>query len=494
MKLKFNVLILCISFIKMSDAQVRPSRLSFEINAGIPIAISSIPPGISTYGGIGLRYNITTALSLQTSFNIGMLRGSQSVLNIAFSERSQNYTKYHNTFYQYALRGQLNLERVFRLRAIMKKVNPYLTAGIGYTGTTGIEAERADGRLRKYDNIEFWTVQAGVAFRYYLNPTLDLNIGSELNLTQTAFLDGIPLDGRNDHFILTYVGINVKIGAKKKNQHIEWVNKVYRSKKPHKTKEDPEDLHSDQELTADEPDPVYADSLIAETPSARDSAAAAASLKDSELAGKAALEDAANNANVATGMPKGTAGAAKTGTTVAAGTVKGIKKGVKGAAATGAIRSGSLANKGTSVIMLASGSTKETRTGRTSINIKNKGAITANGEAGMNGRPGSTAPVVRINAPVDPKAPTLNIVENISKPLATYNVIVGAFGKSRNAYRFRNRLRNQGYQSAIFRSDINSQIMRVCIYSTNNQEIALKQLEKARAEVEPGAWIHVYRK
>jgi cell division septation protein DedD len=126
-------------------------------------------------------------------------------------------------------------------------------------------------------------------------------------------------------------------------------------------------------------------------------------------------------------------------------------------------------------------------------------ALAEHRTAGVTGAsllPNSPAPrpVVKIDAPADPKAPTLNFIEGIQKPVSSYNVIVGAFRKSKNAYNFRNKMRRLGYQAAIFRSDIDSKILRVCIYSTNNQEVALKQVEKARAEVVQGAWVHVFTK
>lgn len=550
--------------------KLKPSRLSVEANAGIPIIISSVTPALATYGGVGIRYSLSAALSVQTSFNIGIMRGAQNVAAADVAEEQKNYVKYHNSFIQYTLRGQINLERVFKLRASMRKLNPFLTGGIGYTGTMGIEAERSDGRLRKYTDIDFWTVQTGIVVRYYLNPTLDLNIGSELNLTQTKFLDGIPLDDRFDHFVMTYVGINVKIGTKRRNQHIEWINHSRRNRVPSQKKDDPDDHRPNLVLKADDPDQEHADSFL-EAKIAEQNAAKKA------LAEKQAAAAAANaggkspelNTPTTPAPTQGTpAGNTVDGAFAGAKSALGIKRGANAVASTSGIAAPATGSMTTGADMAgtpASGTTvgragDKTTTGaaitpgmagaagrKTASHVQhtgtamagNKLALTGKTASGIlataataTGKNGSTASrsassqrsqtvasgksnvgtagkdavtgtytasplatsLAKVHTPVDPHAPTLNFIEGVTPPGSSYNVIVGAFRKSKNAYAFRNKMRKMGYQCAIFRSDIDSRIMRVCVYSTNNKEIAVKQLEKARAEVEKGSWVHVYTK
>ena len=50
-----------------------------------------------------------------------------------------NYKSYLPRFYNYAISGQLNLERVLDLRSIklFRRMNPYLVGGIGYTSPSG---------------------------------------------------------------------------------------------------------------------------------------------------------------------------------------------------------------------------------------------------------------------------------------------------------------------------------------------------------------------
>jgi hypothetical protein len=502
MNFKLHIVTVLLIFTMGASGQqtLKPSRLSCEMNAGVPVIISSVTPALATYGGAGIRYNLTAAISVQAAFNLGIMRGAQNVNATTAAEQQQSYTKYHNTFYQYTLRGQLNLERVFKLRASLKRINPYITGGVGYTGTMGIEAERNDGRLRKYNDINFWTVQTGIVIRYYLNPVLDLNIGSELNLTQTKFLDGIPLDNRFDHFVMTYVGVNIKIGAKKQNQHIEWSNKPHRNKVSPKKKDDSDDKTSAQVLTEDEPDEVHADSLMAEESDpdkaaekvSKDKPASADSEQQTSIPlpvvptkeAFAAARSVAGPKNLSASVVASTSGIAapaakdkKTGTSVAATTTAKAKAGKAASAKT---------TTGT-----ATAGTKTNRAAGVNNNTRNNGMTAA-----ITARPYALpiAPIVRVSAPVDPKAPTLNFIEGIARPVSSYNVIVGAFRKSKNAYAFRDKMRKMGYQCAIFRSDINSQILRVCIYSTNDKAIALKQLEKARVEIEKGAWVHVYYK
>jgi hypothetical protein len=114
--------------------------------------------------------------------------------------------------------------------SLFEYINPFLTFGAGYMHCRNISAERVDGRVRSYDNINFWIVQCGAVVRCYVNPMLDVNVGTELNLTQTYFLDAIPVDFRYDHFMVTYLGVSYKIGAKQKRDHLDW-NTVYITRK-----------------------------------------------------------------------------------------------------------------------------------------------------------------------------------------------------------------------------------------------------------------------
>ena len=63
MKRILSTLYFCLFFVYASIGQ--NTRFSFDLTGGIPIAIASIPSGISTYGSLGIRYSITKDISVQ---------------------------------------------------------------------------------------------------------------------------------------------------------------------------------------------------------------------------------------------------------------------------------------------------------------------------------------------------------------------------------------------------------------------------------------------
>lgn len=369
------VCLLCISV----RAQQNATRLRLDMNAGIPMVIGSIPFSVSTYGGVGARYNVTKTFSAQLSFNIGTIRGKQSVrYSEAVEEKNGSYTKFRNDFYQYTLKGCVNLENLFKLRTFtgkFKKINPYLTGGIGYTGTFGIVAERYDGRLRSYDNIEFWTVQCGAHVAYLINPSLDLNIGTDINLTQTYFLDGIPMDNKYDHLLMVYVGMSIKLGATKTKPHIEWSRNRVRNVSPKKKPDPRVDIYAIHDLPPN--DSTYIASLSG------------------------------------AGIP----------------------------------------------------------------------AVVTKME---------TIETQRIDDnPVHGNGVFIDAKNGAIKPDVKYNIIVGAFRNKQYAAGYSQKLSAQGFLPVMFKSDINADITRVCIYSTDNRDAAMEMLMKARLEVDKGAWLYV---
>jgi hypothetical protein len=204
-------------------AQNSPARFSAEVNAGVPVLFASIPSSLSTYAGAGIRYNITRAVSVQLSLNGGFMHGAQPAKHPLVTEDiADNYIKYSNTFAEYTLRSQISLKPLIGYDVQpLRRINPFVTIGAGYTWAPSIRSEKIDGRIRNYDRNTFWTTQYGVAVRYYLNHSVDLNAGMEFNVTQTNFLDGIPMDGQMDHYLTTYVGVSYKIASRFRG-HIEW--------------------------------------------------------------------------------------------------------------------------------------------------------------------------------------------------------------------------------------------------------------------------------
>lgn len=492
LKLYFTILLFCT--ISLCYAQVRPTRVAFEINGGIPVMFASIAPAFSTFGGVGFRYSFTPSLSLQTSFNAGTLRGAQTVnTEQAQIESPASYTKSRNDFYQYTLRGQLNLKNMLKLQSVMPRINPFLVFGAGYTGTWGITAERFDGRSRSYNDIpDFWTIQAGALIRYHMNPMLDLNVGTDLNFTQTYFLDGIPMDHKRDMFMMNYVGVSVNIGAVASRQHIEWNYDYAEHKKSRKQKND---------LAKNEPDhtAVPEESPVPAAPATPEPKPADAPLVVPSDPGKVKnnRQELAKNptAPEVKKEPEAIQAASPdpakiTPSKVAAGDKNPVP-----------VTEPKPADEPL-VVTPEPGKVKPDRQElapkpAASEVKKEPQAIHAASPVPAKTTPSEVATAGNtktVNVQADPLVPELNQIEGVSKPVAVYNVIAGCFRSQKNAYAFRNRLRKLGFQSAIFKSSNHSKMLRVCICSTNNREFALEQLKKVKHDVEKDAWIHIYYK
>lgn len=464
-----------ILFLLGFSATAQPSRFSMEINAGVPTMFASIPSTISTYGGVGVRYNITTALSAQLSANMGTMRGmqNQSATSFVFPEKVSNYKSYTSQFYNYTLRGQLNLERVFNLRQFpfFYRLNPYLTGGVGFTAPLGDGwvAERYFDASTKYykKGVEgVWTSQLGVVVRYYLNPMIDLNIGSEFNYCPTYYLDGIYPDNKYDHYLLSYIGANIKLGATHRKQHIEWVNVVIKERKPKRQpKDDPRPA---------EPPP------LAEEPKS-DSAMAVNT--DSAITKEVVQTTDSVITNPATGVASTTT------------PLKQPDSVVNNPAAVSAVPAPLPTANGSNIPSknkLPVATTQSRKGEKTPVPAQN----TRKGSEQAVNNPFSE-PVVRVPAATDPNAPALNMIEGVANETpAKYTVIAAAYSKRKvkYAYMFRDRLRKQGYQAAVVQSDIDPNIVRVMVYSTNTKNVALSQCNKVRSEFEKSAWINVKKK
>lgn len=207
-------------------------RFSFDIEAGVPVPITSISPGLSMHGGIGIRYNITRTLSVEGLVHAGKMQGKQEVAagQSLIYDPATSYTGFTNNFFQYTGTINYNLKRAIGLESKLKLLNPYMFIGAGWINYDA-KATRIDGRIRAYNNQFFYTGFGGLAVRYYLTPKFDIVASIGLYFTQTAFIDAIPTDNnRYDKYMLNAVGISYKIGARKGKEHIEW-SKDYRKKK-----------------------------------------------------------------------------------------------------------------------------------------------------------------------------------------------------------------------------------------------------------------------
>jgi hypothetical protein len=92
------------------------------------------------------------------------------------------------------------------------------------------------------------------------------------------------------------------------------------------------------------------------------------------------------------------------------------------------------------------------------------------------------------------KPSTLNEVAGVIQPLGKYNVIVGTYKGSKYAYAFRNKLRKQGFEAALFKDNEKSKMVRVAVYFGDDRQEANRQLRRYLAKFNQQAWIHVFPK
>jgi hypothetical protein len=97
-------------------------------------------------------------------------------------------------------------------------------------------------------------------------------------------------------------------------------------------------------------------------------------------------------------------------------------------------------------------------------------------------------------APIQTTPTTLNAVAGVVQPLGKYNVIVGTYKGSKYAYAFRDKLRKQGFEAALFKDNERSKMVRVAVYFGDDRQEANKQLRRYLTKFNQQAWIHVFPK
>jgi hypothetical protein len=214
------------------DVSQRFTRFSAELGAGVPILFGSIPNKFTMFGTFGLRYSLSKEISIQGALQYGTFRGEQTPAGpyVNPSKTETNFYSFRNNFLQYSANVQINLEPLFKLRRIMPRLNPYILVGMGRI-QSDIQTERLvpDGTKKTFDipNRSYYTQYYGLVFRYYLNPQLDFVVSAIYHTTQSPVIDGIPTRDIEDFdsYLMPSLGINYKVGAKKRAvEHVDWYN------------------------------------------------------------------------------------------------------------------------------------------------------------------------------------------------------------------------------------------------------------------------------
>jgi hypothetical protein len=440
MNKRLLIFALCAVFLSLSagaqqDVSKKFTRLSGELGAGVPILFGSIPNNLTMFGTTSLRYSLSKEIGLQGFFQAGVFSGSQDAPGPYQnpSRLASNFYSFTNTFYQYGLNLHINLEPLLKLRRIMPRINPYVFAGMGQL-YGNIQTERwSHDAPRKVFDIEprwYYTYHAGMAFRYYLNPQLDLVLTATYHGTETTVIDGIPgypntsqLKSADPEYFDTYlmpsIGINYKFKAGSTVEHVDWYNVIF-----HKRKKviDP-DYQEDQPMAQQQQGKISKDStnkLIAENKDLRQEND---SLRKEVISLNEKVEELTNENRE-------------------------LKQQIGG-------------------------------------QPSQPGQPTQPGAAPV-ARPGVVGGV--------PVQSAHSRTDGIGPPPEKYNVVVGCYTSRRYAFLYRDRIRSLGYDANIYRSGDDSRMLRVTILSTPDEQEARSVMRMARKKIEPGSWIHIYNK
>ncbi len=427
--------------IKNVNAQYKYTRFSIDANGGFSMPNTSITGTAGGYGEIGFKMATSRYLSGRLAIGAGTLAGSQDVAMVTGTrDNVANYTKFNASYYYFSGSGLLNLERVFKLRNVGRlfhRLNPYLVIGAGYM-YPDIEVNRVDGQYKNYKkNVRFIANNFGLDFKYFISNRFDLSFGAEYKLVQTYYLDGAYSDNKYDGMTNAYVGISYNIGASADRKHLEWFNLD--------GKEDimfvpfNDELKKGEEPLADKNKQLDSSTTIAKetvpTKSVADSLIAQTTTitKDTVIT--------PNDVKITT-------------------------------------------NEDEPVVVVTIPQPSD------SAAIRKIGRHTD-----ITGEPETKipAPKVVVTPKPQPEAgSSLNDIDGIVRPMGKYNVIVGTYAGAKYAYPFRDKVRKQGFQAALFKDSDRSKMVRVCVYYGDDRKEANRQLRLYMSKFSGQAWLHIY--
>lgn len=466
---KFKFLFLTIAVFSCVEvmAQYKYTRFSLDVNAGPSLPRTSIPGSLSGFGEIGFKGTLSRFLSLRASGGYGTAKGSRDVTQMAGKpEAVDNYTKYNTTYTYITASAHINLEKVFRLRKdgrAFHRLNPFLVIGSGLM-FPDIKVNRFDGQFKNYrSDLRFVTHNFGLDFTHFLSNRFDLTFGAEYRVVQSYYFDGAFADKKLDGLINAHIGISYNIGASADRKHMDWYNLDGQTDvmfAPDEEKKKPEPISQvppvdtttvaiiDKPIDTPEDTVNYEASEEENTKSAENVPVppvaeniTPALKKDSSISAPAKKEEVASN------VPK--------------------KIGRHVDIRPEPIQPRAAVEKPGAAYTSHPTITKETKEERKEV------PPTEISEASNN-------------------ETNLNKIGGIVRPLGKYNVIVGTYSGSRYAYPFRNKLRKQGFEAALFKSSDHSKMVRVAVYYGNDRAEANKQLRLYRSKFGGQAWIHIY--
>lgn len=105
-------------------------------------------------------------------------------------------------------------------------------------------------------------------------------------------------------------------------------------------------------------------------------------------------------------------------------------------------------------------------------------------------------PKVVVEKPKEVKPSIAQNTEEIVPPPYKYNVIVACYGLShaKSAFAFRDKMRAKGFEANVYRDAGKSRILKVAAISTDDKATATQILRRAKKDIDPLSWMHLYNK
>ncbi len=206
------------------------TKLSIDLNYGIPVTFFSVNSGLVAIYGVGARYSFTPTISVAGKFNsfafVNTNTGNAAGPLSSNPVGPTDVLSYNNKFRSINGFVQYNLHKVLGLDQATNRFMPYVTFGGGLLIANKFSHVNIDGKSSIMQNFSYTSkmrnYQLGGGVRYYLNSFVDLTLATEYNYVETYWLDGAYSDKKLDTYLNTYLGVNVKIGAKKSHNLIDW--------------------------------------------------------------------------------------------------------------------------------------------------------------------------------------------------------------------------------------------------------------------------------
>lgn len=214
MKKLFSIILLA-SITSWVLAQGSLKNLSTDIFFGTPIFYGDIPNKIGYTFSTKLNWHLTSAISINTNFSFGKLKG--------FDKKNKSY--FNNNFSKMMFGGEIYFFNIFQISQISNFIQPFGGINIG-----GIKSNIVSAGTYKTESTKFyknWTFAyeyvGGIKFK--LNNFIDINAKTVIVLTKSDKLDNyqpnVPANRNNDAYSEYVLGISIHF-LKKNKTPIIW--------------------------------------------------------------------------------------------------------------------------------------------------------------------------------------------------------------------------------------------------------------------------------